>query len=566
MNNKRNFVAKDLKVSSWEDIKPYLEDLKNRKINSAEELLNWWKNRSELDAFLEEDMAWRYIKMSCNTTDKKLSDSFNFFVSEIEPKVSEYNDFLDKKLISSEFLNNLDSEKYFVPIRALKRDIELFRKENITIFAELQKKAQEFGNISAAMTIKYNNEEITLQKAANYLKDTDRYVRKEVYELINNRRLQDSDKLNLLMSELIENRHKVAKNAGFENFRDYMFASLKRFDYTKEDCFEFHNSIKENILPLVENLHKTRLAKLKYETLKPYDTEVDEDLKPPIIAFNGGDELIDKSISVFTKIRPKYGEYLTIMKEKGYIDLDSRKGKSPGGFNYPLYESNIPFIFTNATGNLRDVETIMHEGGHAVHSFLSSDLELVDFKSLPSEVAELASMSMELISMEHWGVFFSDEEKLKRARKHQLEGVIKVLPWIATIDKFQHLLYTKHNHTTEERKKMWNDILTEFSSRIVDKSGYENFYSNAWQKQLHIFEVPFYYIEYAISQLGAIAIWRNYKQNPEKALNDYENALKLGYSKTIPEIYETAGIKFSFDSEYIKELAEFVQKQLLLLN
>lgn len=562
MNISRDFIAKKQKINTWEDIKPYLENLKSREINSADDLIKWWKDRSETDAFLEEDMAWRYIKMSCNTTDKKLSDSFNFFVAEIEPKVSEYSDILDKKFINSEFINHIDSEKYFIPIRAIKKNIELFRKENIPLFAEMQQKEQEYGNAAAKMTISYDNEEMTLQKAANFLKKTDRNIRKEVYTLINERRLQDKDKLNDLLTELISIRHKIAENVGFKNFRDYKFEALHRFDYNVDDCITFQNSIKETVTPIVDAIYRRRKAKLALNNLKPFDLDVDEELKEPLMPFKTSEELLEKSIEVFSRIRPKYGEFLKIMDKNGYLDLESRKGKSPGGFNYPLYESNIPFIFTNATGNLRDVETLMHEGGHAIHSFLSSDLELVDFKGLTSEIAELASMSMELISMSEWDVFFENEEDLKRAKRHQLEGILNVLPWIATVDKFQHLLYLAPNHTPEMREEMWRNTAKEFGSSQIDWKSYEKYFDNTWQKQLHIFEVPFYYIEYGFAQLGAIAVWRNFIKNKEKALDDYENALKLGYSKTISEIYKTAGIEFDFSKKYIGELMDFVKNEL----
>jgi oligoendopeptidase F len=250
------------------------------------------------------------------------------------------------------------------------------------------------------------------------------------------------------------------------------------------------------------------------------------------------------------------------MKENQYLDLDSRKGKAPGGYNYPLFESNIPFIFMNATGNQRDLETMMHEGGHAVHSFLSADLELVDFKSLPSEVAELASMSMELITSEFWNVFYSDQDDLKRAKRTHLEGIISVLPWVATIDKFQHQLYLNPNHNPVERKMIWNITSKEFGSSIVDWKEYEKYYDFLWQKQMHVFEAPFYYIEYGIAQLGALAVWRNYKQNPEKALDMFEKALKSGYSKPIPEIYKLACIEFNFSKQYITDLMKFVVEEL----
>ncbi len=562
MNIIRNFIDKNQKINNWEDIKPYLDDLQNREIKSSEELLKWWKDRSETDAFLEEEMAWRYIKMSCDTTDKNLSDSFNFFVSEIEPKVSEYADILDKKFINSKFLKDLDPEKYFIPVRAINKEIELFRKENISLFAEMQQKEQEYGNTVAAMTITFNNEEMTLQKAGNFLKNTDRNVRKTVFELINERRFKDKDKLNDSLTDLISIRHKIAVNAGFNNYRDYKFAALQRFDYNVDDCITFHNSIKEFVVPFVDEIYKNRKEKLSLDKLKPFDLEVDQENKEPLIPFKTSDELLEKSIEVFSRIRPKYGDFLKIMKENGYLDLESRKGKSPGGFNYPLYESNIPFIFTNATGNLRDVETLMHEGGHAIHSFLSSDLELVDFKGLTSEIAELASMSMELISMSEWQVFFENKDDLIRAKRHQLEGILNVLPWIANVDKFQHLLYLAPEHTHEIREEMWRNTAKEFGSEIIDWDGYEKYFDNNWQKQLHIFEVPFYYIEYGFAQLGAIAVWRNFLQNKETALNNFENALKLGYSKTIPETYKTAGIEFNFSKEYISELMEFVKSEL----
>jgi oligoendopeptidase F len=562
MKIKRNFIPDTFTVKSKEDLLPYLENLKNRTFNTVEDLKKWWADKSETEAFLEENMAWRYIKMTCNTEDKKMTDDFNFFVTEIEPLVSEYSDIFDGKLLDSIFLSELDKKTYDIAIRKVQRSKELFRKENIPLFSELQQKEREFGAISGAMTVSFNNEEMTLQKAGNFLKDTDREVRKNVFELIHKRRFKDVDKLDALLSDLIKKRQKVAENSGFDNYRDYMHSALKRFDYTIDDVISFHNSIKETAVPLSNEIDERRRQKLAYKVLKPYDTSVDVDLKPALKPFKDGEELIDKTIKVFAKVRPQYGEYLKIMKENTYLDLDSRKGKAPGGYNYPLYESNIPFIFMNSTGNQRDLETVMHEGGHAVHSFLSSSLELVDFKELPSEVAELASMSMELISSEYWDVFYNNEDDLKRAKRTHLEGVINVLPWIATVDKFQHLLYTVPDHTPEERKELWLQVMKEFGSSVTDWTGYEKFYSVLWQKQMHIFEVPFYYIEYGIAQLGAIAIWRNFKNNSEKALDNYENALKLGYSKSIPEIYKTAGIEFNFGKEYIAELMSFVKDEL----
>ena len=555
---KRVFLSDTLEIKEWGDIAPFFLDLENREINSVKDLQNYLKDRSELEAVLEEEAAWRYIKSTCDTENKEIAESFEYFISKIEPEINKQSNVLDKKLYNSEFLSELNPKDYLIPIRSLKQRIELFREENIAILAELQSAEQEFGAIAAAMTIKFKDEEITLHKAANYLKENDRALRKEVYELINNRRLQDKQKLNELLTKLIEKRTQVAKNTGFDNYRDFKHVEMGRFDYKIEDVLEFHGTIKETIVPLLNNIQEKRKADLSYKELKPYDLDVDVKARKPLVPYQNTDELVDKTIKLFSKVNPKYGNFIYTMKELKYLDLDARKGKAPGGYNYPLYESNVPFIFMNSTNNLRDLETMMHEGGHAVHSFLSKDLDLVDFKSLPSEVAELASMSMELISMEYWDEFFTNEEDLKRAKQSQLEGVISVLPWVATVDKFQHWLYLNPKHSNKERDDEWQKIFSEFSGNVIDYSGYEENIRNAWQKQLHIFEVPFYYIEYAISQLGAIAIWKNYKENRVEALSKYEAALSLGYSKTIPEIYETAGIKFSFHKEYVAELMDFV--------
>ena len=564
MTNKknRNFVSNNLKIDSWQKIEPYFTKLNESNIDDKKSLEKWLSKRSELDAVLEEDLAWRYIKMNCDTTKKELADSFKFFISEIEPKASEWSNKLDIKFLQSSPEKFLTEKKHEILIRTIKKKHEIFRKNNIPIIAKLQEEEQEYGVIASNMTIKYNDEEMTLQKASNFLKNTDRNVRQEVYELMNNRRFEDADKLNHLLSKLIEKRQEIAKNADFPDYISYKFADLGRFDYTIEDCLNFHNSIAKEVVPIINILQKKRKETLKYDELRPFDLDVDINLKPQLKPFADSNELIEKTISCFSEIDVKFGEFIKIMKEKKYLDLDARKGKAPGGFNYPLYESNVPFIFMNATGNIRDLETMVHEGGHAIHSFLSKNLELVDYKSLPSEVAELASMSMELISMEFWHHFFDSPEELKRAKRIQLEGVISVLPWVATIDKFQFWLYQNPNHSFEEREESWLEIFKEYSGTIVNYEGYENFQSFLWQKQLHIFEVPFYYIEYAISQLGAIAIWRNFKNNPQQAIEKYQDALKLGYTKTIPEIYETAGIKFDFSAEYVKEIMEFVQKEL----
>lgn len=560
---KRHFLPQDFTVRNWEELKPFFETLTNAIFQSETDFEQWLLNLSELESVVSEDLAWRYIRTTCDTTNKELESAYLDFVTNIQPHIAPYEDLLNKKIASSPYASTLEkSSDYFIYFRGVKKAIEIFREENIPIYTELQSLAQQYGSINGLMTVTHDGKELTLQQASNFLKETDRELRKEIYEKIGSRRLQDKDQLNNLFTELIQRRHKVAVNAGFANFRDYMFASMGRFDYSVQDCYNFHQAIAQEVVPLNRKLQLERQEKLQLDKLKPYDLAVDPSGNKPLKPFSDGQELLEKSIECFNRLDHYFGACLTTMKTMGQLDLDSRIGKAPGGYNYPLAETGVPFIFMNAAGSLRDVETMVHEGGHAIHSFLTKDLPLNAFKNCPSEVAELASMSMELLSMDAWDVFFSDENELLRAKKEQLEGVIQTLPWIATIDKFQHWIYENPFHSLNERESKWIEISNEFDTGLVDTTGYEMFQAFSWQKQLHLYEVPFYYIEYGFAQLGAVGVWKNYCQNKEKSLTQYKEALALGYTKTIPEIYETAGVRFDFSAEYIQSLFSFVWQQL----
>ena len=557
----RTYIPSDFNIS-WDNLEPLFTELQNREISNTEELEHWLKDRSELEAALEEDFAWRYIKMSCDTANEALLENFQYFATEIEPKISPLSNELNKKFSDSPFMDDLDKEKYFVYSRAIKKALELYRDENIELFTELQVKQQKYQGITGAMSVEINGQEYTLEQASIFVKDLNREVRENAWKTIQQRRLIDKDDLNILFDELIRLRNQVALNAGFENYRDYMFQALGRFDYTPQDCYDFANSIEKEIVPILKEQAEKRREALTLETLKPWDLEVSVSGKPALKPFNNGTELIDKSIACFNAIDPKLGDKLAIMKANNLFDVESRKGKAPGGYNYPLAETGAPFIFMNSANSLRDLTTMVHEGGHAIHTFLTANLELNDFKHCPSEVAELASMSMELISMDNWDVYFDNAEDLNRAKKEQLADVLKTLPWVAVIDQFQHWIYTNPNHTAADREETFKQIYDRFGAGFADWEDLQAQFGNVWQKQLHLFEVPFYYIEYAIAQLGAIAVWKNYKENPEKALEQYLAALSLGYTKPMNEIYETARIKFDFSADYVKELAQFVKEEL----
>ena len=558
----RHFLPKDLVVDKWETIEPYFKELLEREINSKETLERWLKDTSELEAVISEDACWRQIKMTCDTTDKSLEEAFNFFCMEIQPMIQPYADALNKKLINSPFTKELEPTKYFTYLRSIKKSIELFRKENIQLQSELAVMQQQFGVINGSMMIEVKGEEYTLQQAAKFLESHDRNLREDVYRKINERRLQDKDALNDLYTQLIKKRHQVALNAGFENYRDYRFKELGRFDYTKEDCFNFHEAVHKHVLPLVNKIYQKKKEKLKLNDLRPWDVEAEPEGTQPLTPFTTSEELIDKSIECFKQLRPFFGECLLQMNTMKHLDLESRKGKAPGGYNCPLAESGAPFIFMNAAGQMHDVTTMVHEGGHAVQSFLTHTLELSAFKEYPMEIAEVASMAMELFSMDHWEVFFDNKEDLQRAKEHQLERTITIFPWIAIIDKFQHWVYENPEYNMIERDNKWMDILKEFSDDVINYSGLDTYRENAWQRQLHLFEVPFYYIEYGIAQLGAIGMWMQFKKDPEKALDNYMNALALGGTKTLPQLYEAAGLKFDFSPENIKTLMDFVSEEM----
>ena len=558
----RHFFPEGFSITDWKSLEPYFQDLLERKINSGQDLEKWLKDSSELEAIVSEDACWRQIRMTCDTENKELEDAFTFFVMEIQPQIQPYADKLNRKLIENPFTKELDHEKYFTYLRNIKKSIDLFREENIPLNSELSVMAQQYGVISGKMTVQVDGKEYTLQQAAKFLENADRNLREDVYRKINERRLQDKDELNKLFTSLVQKRNQVALNAGFANYRDFRFKELGRFDYTREDCFQFHEAVKQHIIPLVNEIYKKKKEKLGLDTLRPWDIEAEPAGTTPLNPFKTSDELLEKTIQCLNEVNPFFADCLQKMKKMHRLDLESRKGKAPGGYNCPLAESGAPFIFMNAAGQMDDVTTMVHEGGHAVHSFLTHPLALTGFKEYPMEIAEVASMAMELFSMDHWDVFFDNEEELKRAKEHQLERVITIFPWIATIDKFQHWVYENPAHTEEQRAITWMEILNEFTSPEIDFSGLDEYRKYGWQRQLHLFEVPFYYIEYGIAQLGAIGLWMQFKKNKNTALNNYIQALSLGGTETLPQLFQKAGLKFDFSSQYVSELMSFVHSEM----
>lgn len=566
VKKKRSFVSEDFNPNEWTALEPYFTDLLQRQLDSVEALHQWLRDWSELDTAMTENSRWIYVRTTVDTSDEKAKADLANQYQHIFPRFSPIENELKQKLVACPFVDQLDPNLFFPTLRRIKKEIEIFRRENVALQSELQLKQSKYDEIAGAESIHYHGSELTFQQASLYLRSTDRAQRQEVYEKISERRLQDADTFDNLLSELIQMRHQIALNAGYKNYVEYRFDDLGRFDYTSEDCIRFHNAVEELIVPLKEKMAQERRQQLGYDTLRPWDMDVDTSGKAPLQPVKNSEELTDKTIACFNRLDPYFGQRIEIMKKMNYLDLESRMHKGPGGYNMTMPEIGVPFIFMNSANGEHDLITMVHEGGHAIHTFLAHELELMAFKETTSEVAEVASMGMELLSMDHWDVFYENADDLKRARTNHLRYILSVLTKTCLGDSFQHWLYLNPNHTIEERRKKWAELNIRFGTKVIDWSGYEKDFETGYHRILHFFVVPFYYIEYAFAQLGAIALWKNFKNDPKQTIEDYKRALSLGFTKPIPVFYETAGARFDFSKEYVATLVKFVQAELAKLQ
>ncbi|KAJ52587.1 oligoendopeptidase F [Clostridium tetanomorphum] len=541
------------------------KELLEREIHQVKELEKWIEDRSKLGDEIKENVSRNYFAFNGNNNNEELRKAYEYDEQILMPLVKKYSAQLDKYFYENKFKDEL-SQEYNLLIKKCVNSIELFREENISLEVEESKLSTEYYNITGNMMVNWEGKEKTLQQMNKYMKDANRQIRKEAWTLVQKRRLQDKEKLDEVMDKLIKIRDKKAKNADCNDFREYMFKKLERFSYTPEDCLNFHESVLKYVVPLASEIRNKHKQELNIDSYRPWDLEGIKEGEKPLKPYNNIEELIDGVIKIFEEKDEVFKNTMVNMKNAGTLDLESRKGKSPGGFcdYFPL--SKLSCIFMNGAHSQDDLVTLVHEGGHSVHNTLTSDIKIYEYRDMPSETAELASMSMELLSMDRWNEFYKDEKELKRAKREQLEGIITFLPWGILVDRFQHFLYLNPNSSIEERNNKFLEMAKEFQFPTVDFSGYEEELKHFWKKQLHIYEVPFYYIEYAMAQLGALQIWRNYNTNRKKAIEDYKKALSLGSSVSIDQVYNKAGIKFDFSEQMIKELMDFVKEELNKLN
>ncbi len=551
------FVPEDFDASEWGNIEPYVNDLLNRNLSCTGCLEGLIADASSLAEHISETGALLYIGMTCDTENDEKRDSFLDFVENVRPKLSEFSDSLNRRIVEHPSVDDM-SPRYDLMIKGMRNDIEIFRKENIPLGVEQTKLVTEAQAINGAMTVNFDGEERTIPQMGGYMESNERAVREEAWKSVTERRVVDSERLSEIFDELISIRHKMAKNAGFQSYTDYMFRAMHRFDYSKEDCIEFHDSIEKVCMPLLHQINSTRVTSLGLDSLRPWDvnekTGVGPDIegKPPLRPFGDVEEMVSKLSVMFHEMSDVLGSMFDKLVEMDTLDLDTRKGKAPGGYQYYLEKSRVPFIFMNAAGLQGDLETMIHEAGHAFHSLYCGHLELIDERNYPIEFAEVASMSMELLTQPGWDIFYEGGDA-NRARRAHLEGVIFLLPWIATIDSFQHWVYSNPEHTREERESAWIEIRERFGSEM-NWDDIDGFRGVSWQVQGHLYGAPFYYIEYGIAQLGSLQLWQTHRKDRGEALDDYANAMSLGNTKTLPELFSAANLRLGFSEEHLEPL------------
>ena len=546
-----SFVPDYLDGSSWESIEPLMNDLRDRKLSCSNCLETFIADRSSLSEVISEARARLYIDMTCHTDDEEIQKSWMQFVENVQPKLSEYSDILNRRLVEHESLDDLP-ERFGILVKGIKTDIAIFREENIPLSTRVTKLVTEYNEICGAQMVEFDGEQKTFAQMAIYFENTDRKIREGAWKAVSERRFEDNERVSEIYDELIQIRHKIATNAGFEGFQQYMFASMHRFDYSIEDCLEFHESIETVCQPLRHRTDGERMRDLGVDSLRPWDMGVDVKGRPPLQPFNDVQEMVDGCSRIFHNMSEELGNYFDQLDANDCLDLDSRKGKAPGGYQYYLQKSRLPFIFMNAAGTQRNIETMIHEAGHAFHSFYSGHLDLIHERDSPIEFAEVASMSMELLTHPHWEEFY-DNKDADRARRKHLEDIISFMPWMATIDAFQHWVYANPNHSREERAEKWLELGERFGPK-VDMTGFEDIHKVSWQRQGHLFGVPFYYVEYGIAQLGALQMWKYHRRDTQDALDRYKAGLSLGYTRGLTELFQASGLELSFCESYVGEL------------
>lgn len=558
----RRYLEMEFKPTDLDSIQEVYGALLEREIADLESLESWCRDWSEVDSTIAEEGARRFVQHTCYTDDAEVTEKYMEWIEKIQPILKKISFDMDRKFIASPAVDQLPEQEFGMWVKSVRNGVELFRDENIPLQTEETKLDASYDETIGAMSIEFDGETRTLPYMGRILEETDRDRREQAFRATWDRVLADEDKIQGIFDRQVELRHQMALNAGFDDYRALRFRQLERFDYEPKDCLEFHDSIESVILPLVKERLQKRKEMLGVDSLRPWDTAVDPQGRAPLRPLEGGVNLVEGCRQIFTKVHPDLDQMFRILIDGDLLDLDSRSGKAPGGYQCTYHEIRKPFIFMNSAGKQGDVETLLHEGGHAFHFIESRDLELIANRGAPIEFCEVASMAMELLGNPYLDVFYDDEAQITRARIEHLEGIISLFIWVAMIDSFQHWIYTNPGHSRDERKASWLAIMDRFNTGVMDWSGIEEIRAHRWLRQSHLFGVPFYYVEYAMAQLGALQVWRNHRQDPDNAIRLYREGLSLGNTRSLPELYEAAGVRFDFSRNILEELMMMVREEI----
>ncbi len=559
----RAFVPEGVDFNDRDEAVELYAQLLDRTIASAQELEQWLKDCSELAAAIDQHGSVLYILMTCDTSNSEHGLNYQQFIKDVVPAIKPLGDELNRKYLVMNDQYPLDAKRYFIFHRGVQTDVDLFWAENVPLETDIQLLSQEYQSVFGGMTVDFEGQELTLPQMGKFQQETDRGLRERSWRLIAQRRYQDQDRLETIFERMFSIRHKIARNAGFGNFRDYQFASYHRFDYSPDHCKRYHETVEHVVVPVWEKILERRRQQMGLDRLRPWDLSVDPLGRAPLKPFEKDDDLIRGVSRIVHGIDGEFGTMFDEMSQLGLLDLGNRKGKAPGGYQNTLSEARKPFIFMNAVGIDDDVRTLLHESGHAFHSMLSADEFLHTYRRAPIEFCEVASMSMELLGDPYLNEFYNPDDH-KRSRDVHLENIIHILAWVANVDSFQHWMYEHAEHTRQDRIRKWVELYERFSGKGVDWSGLDLYKETLWHRQLHIFEVPLYYIEYGIAQLGALQIWSRAAKNTARALAEFKAALALGGSRSLPELFATAGIEFDFSERTIRPLVDAVARELEL--
>ena len=557
----RRYVPVDADLCRWEEVEPMVMELLGREIRSGADLERFIFDSSEFEAAIQEEAARSQLAISVDTADEAARERFNHLQENVFSRLSPLTDQLDKKLLESPYLDALDPVEYGQLKKVTENSKRLFREENVPLGVEDAKLIESYNGIAGGMSVEFDGKRLNLTQVAEKLKETDRGLRERAWRAIAACKAEYREKLDDVYDNMIRVRHQMALNAGFANFRDFRHAIYNRFDYTPQDCILFHETVEKVVVPALMKRRDRRKANMKLDVLRPWDMRVDELGRAPLRPFKDAKALIDACGAVLDRIYPDLGDDLRLLESYGNLDLDTRQNKAPVGFNMPLAETGVSFVFMNSMGTHYDFLVLLHESGHAIETRACSANPVQLYRNTPQEWGECASQAMELLGLDHLDVLYADEDTRNRCFSEKMEEILLSLVTTARIDAFQHWVYTNPEHTHAERNEKWLELSRRFPDGS-DTSGLEPFLEISWQGIPHIFIVPFYYIEYGIAQIAAVQVYYRSRTAGQETVKQWLDTMKLGYSRSIPELYEAAGLKFIFHGEYMGRLVRFIEGEL----